>query len=286
MAFPTTTSAYEMDGGYTPSVPSDSATSALNGAASQISAIKGIADYNSAKSAEQASIQREWQEQQNAKAMAFNREEAAKNRNWQEYMSNTAHQREIKDLQAAGLNPILSALNGNGASVTSGATASGVTSAGAKGDVDTSANSAIVNLLGTFLDTQNKLQLQNLNAINNLAVADKYTQMSQIVAEIGAAAGIQQAGIHAGATRYAADQSAAASRYSTDHTKYGMIGNGIDFISGLFGDSSAGSSSSAKGKSFKDEAIDAYKDYHASGKQQDKASFKALIGGFLSGFKP
>jgi len=46
--------------------------------------------------------------------------EAKKNRQFQYEMSSTAHQREVEDLRKAGLNPILSATGGSGASTTSG----------------------------------------------------------------------------------------------------------------------------------------------------------------------
>lgn len=48
---------------------------------------------------------------------------AEQQRQWMEYMSSTAHQREVKDLRAAGLNPILSATGGAGAPVGSSAAA-------------------------------------------------------------------------------------------------------------------------------------------------------------------
>nr|CDL65860.1 unnamed protein product [uncultured bacterium] len=177
------------------------------------SRLQSITASNNAWSAAQAQKQMDFQASQGALVRQFNHDEAELSRLWQERMSNTAHQREIKDLQAAGLNPVLSAMGGSGAPVTSGSTASGYSPpSGSKGDTDTSLAGALVSLLGSSMMAQASMANTAMSARTQESVADKYTAMSKLVAEIQQETTLSASTISAMASRYAADRSADASK--------------------------------------------------------------------------
>lgn len=140
-------------------------------------------ERNTAQSQAFAREQMDFQRRSDQAAMAWSAAEAQKNRDWQEQLSNTAHQREVADLSAAGLNPILSA--NQGAFTGSGATGQGFSSSGAMGNVDTSATGAIGSLMSTAISSAADAQIAKMYVDAERYSADLLYSSSRLATEAG-----------------------------------------------------------------------------------------------------
>ncbi|QCQ84694.1 DNA pilot protein [Blackfly microvirus SF02] len=100
-------------------------------------------------------------------ANAMSQQNAREQMAWQKNMSDTAHQREVADLRAAGLNPILSGSGGMGASSSGGA--QGSVSVAPVADTSRVASSA-ADIVRTLADTS------KINAAKDLLQAQTITE--------------------------------------------------------------------------------------------------------------
>lgn len=142
--------------------------------------------------------------------------EAQKARDWSTEMSNTAHQREIKDLIAAGLNPVLSA-GGSGAPSYSAVSASGDynnTSSMISGIVSSAVQAATA-------QTQRQTALDQIKSNEELAYIAGY--FNTTVANITRDGYVTSSQINALSNKYQTDVNAEVSKYVSNNAKEASI---------------------------------------------------------------
>lgn len=135
---------------------------------------------------------------------AFNASQADLNRDWQEWMSGTSHQREVNDLIAAGLNPVLSA--------NSGATWQSVGNPSA----DPSSAQGLANLAATYLNNQASIEMSKIAAAAQVAAAGATAGAMVESANLSSQATIKASQNSARATQRSAAQQASTTQRGQD----------------------------------------------------------------------
>lgn len=127
-------------------------------------------------SAQQAALDRAFQQSSADKAMKFSADQAALTREWETQMSNSAYSRAMADLKKAGVNPLLAVTAGQSSTPTVGAasgfssagsTASGYSGSGMKANASSIVQS-IVSMINTQSTNSAKIASSAISAIGNL----------------------------------------------------------------------------------------------------------------------
>lgn len=166
-----------------------------------INSAQAAARYNNQWSANQAQKQMDFQAATNAKAMKFSADQAKITRDWETEMSNTAHQREVKDLIAAGLNPVLSSKYGGSSTPTAGS-AQGVASSGAKGETDNGMTSLFNGMLQALISQATALSTTSMNNQTALQTTKMMNDTAIKTGQMGASAMLGTANINAWSNQY------------------------------------------------------------------------------------
>lgn len=135
------------------------------------SSAKNMTDVNTKKMQDAADAANLVSAESSAKVMDFNRAEAEKQRDWQKMMSDTAYQRQVEDLKAAGLNPLLGFMGSGGAAVGSGAAAAGHNYTGQRADVDTNATMVMASIFNALTQQETAIDVAKINSEAMLGAA-------------------------------------------------------------------------------------------------------------------
>lgn len=118
-----------------------------------------------------------WNEMMWEKQAEFNRQEAQKNRDWQTQMANTAYQRAVTDMKAAGINPALASgaspvMPSGGAASVGGASMSSASGQAASAGL-LGADSASISSYSGQMETMNNTMALIAAAMNGMTTAAK-----------------------------------------------------------------------------------------------------------------